>query len=81
MQVYCVAQEEELAAEVVAGLVGVEVAGGWQNLGGEGVLAGKIHEKWVYRVRSDFLQGKEWNSKKKDKDSSAMTTLASQCLC
>lgn len=51
------------------------------ELAAERVLAGRIGGKWVYRVRSDFLQGKEWNSKKKDKDSSAMTTLASQCLC
>ena len=45
MQVYCVAQKEKLVAKVIAELVGVEIAGKWQNLDGKPFWLAKFIEK------------------------------------
>jgi len=45
MRLYCVAQKEELVAEVVAELVAAEVAGRRQNLDGEPFWLAQFVEK------------------------------------
>ena len=50
IQMYCIAQKEELIAKIIAKLVNIEIAEKWQNLDSERILASKIHEKWVYRI-------------------------------